>query len=123
MPARVWQSLGSIPLRPDYKLTMESVNTSTNEMLSVVENMPLDFGTGEMLFQVQIVETANFNVLLGRPFYTLTSCKTEDTPSGEQDITLIDPNTGKMIRIPTKPWIKKCPGCAKCAEDEAAKGF
>lgn len=123
MPARVWRTLGSIPLRPDYKLTMESVNTSTNETLGVVENMPLDFGTGEMLFQVQIVETANFDVLLGRPFYTLTSCKTEDTPSGEQDITLIDPNTGKMIRIPTEPWIKKCPGCAKCAEDEAAKGF
>ena len=123
MPARIWRSLGSIPLRPDYKLTMESVNTSTNETLGVVENLPLDFGTGDMLFQVQIVETANFDVLLGRPFHTLTSCKTEDSPCGDQDITLIDPNTGKMIRIPTEPWLKKCPGCAKCPSEGSGTGF
>lgn len=54
---------------------MESVNTSSNKTFIVVENMPLDFSTGEMLFQVQIVEIANFDVLLDCSFYTLTSCK------------------------------------------------
>jgi hypothetical protein len=102
---------------------MESVNTSTNETLGVVENLPLDFGTGDMLFQVQIVETANFDVLLGRPFHMLTSCKTEDSLCGDQDITLIDPNTGKMICIPTEPWLKKCPGCAKYPSDGSGTGL
>jgi hypothetical protein len=40
----VWHMLGGISLRSDYKLTMESVNTSTNKMLGVIENLPLDFG-------------------------------------------------------------------------------
>jgi len=97
----VWRTLGGIPLRSDHKLTMESVNTSTDETLGVIENLPLDFGVGEMLFQVQVVPTANFDVLLGRPFFTLTSCRTEDLPNGEQDVTLTNPNTGKVIRIPT----------------------
>ncbi|KAG1832767.1 hypothetical protein EV424DRAFT_1533451 [Suillus variegatus] len=117
MPRSVWQSLGGIPLRPDHKLVMDSVNTSRDETLGIIENLPLDFGTGEMLFQVQVVPCANFEILLGRPFFTLTSCKTEDLPSGEQDITLMDPNTVKVIRIPTDRWLKKCPGCINDPHD------
>jgi hypothetical protein len=97
----VWHTLGGIPLRSDHKLTMESINTSTDEMLGVIENLALDFGAGEMLFQVQVVPTANFDVLLGWLFFTLTSCCMEDLPSGKQDITLTDPNMGKVICIPT----------------------
>jgi hypothetical protein len=101
MPRSVWRTLGGIPLRSDHKLTMESINTSTDKMLGVIENLPLDFGAGDMLFQVQVVPTANFDVLLGRLFFTLTSCRTEDLPNGEQDVTLTDSNTGKVIHIPT----------------------
>jgi hypothetical protein len=67
---------------------MESVNTSTDETLEVIENLPLDFGAGEMLFQVQVVPTTNFDILLGRPFFMLTSCLMEDLPNGKQDMTL-----------------------------------
>jgi hypothetical protein len=125
MPHSVWRTLGGIPLRSDHKLTMESVNTSTNETLGVIENLPLDFRAGEMLFQVQVVPTANFDVLLGRPFFTLTSCRMEDLPNGEQDVTLTDPNTGKVIRIPTNRWAKKCAGCEAGAHppDACKKGF
>jgi hypothetical protein len=35
----------------------------------------------------------------------LTSCKIKDLLSGKQNIRLIDPNTIKMIYIPTEPWI------------------
>jgi len=125
MPHSVWCTLGGILLRSDHKLTMESVNTSTDETLGVIENLPLDFGAGEMLFQVQVVPTANFDVLLGRPFFMLTSCRTEDLPNGEQDVTLTDPNTGKVIRIPTNRWAKKCAGCEAGAHppDACKKGF
>jgi len=95
MPCSVWRTLGSILLRSDHKLTMESINTSTDEMLGVIENLPLDFRVGEMLFQVQVVPTANFDMLLGRLFFMLTSCCTEDLPNGKQDMMLTDPNTGR----------------------------
>jgi hypothetical protein len=111
MPHSAWCTLGGILLRSNHKLTMESVNTLTNEMLGVIENLPLDFGAGEMLFQVQVVPTANFDVLLGRLFFMLTSCRMEDLPNGKQDMMLTDLNTGKVIRIPTNQWAKKCAGC------------
>jgi hypothetical protein len=125
MLCSVWCTLGGILLRSNHKLTMESVNTSTNETLGVIENLPLDFGVGEMLFQVQVVPTANFDVLLGQPFFTLTSCRTEDLPNGEQDVTLTDLNTGKVICIPTNQWAKKCAGCEAGAHPPKAhkKGF
>ncbi|KAG1849034.1 hypothetical protein F4604DRAFT_1935122 [Suillus subluteus] len=113
MPRSVWQSLGGIPLRSDHKLVMELVNTSTDKMLGVIDNLLLDFGMGEMLFQVQVVLTANFKILLGRPFFMLTSCHTEDLSNREQDITLTNPNSGKVIRIPTNHWVKRCPECEK----------
>jgi hypothetical protein len=104
---------------------MESVNTSTDKMLGVIENLPLDFGVGEMLFQVQVVPTANFDVLLGLPFFTLTNCRIEDLPNGKQDVMLTDPNTGKVIRIPTNQWAKKCAGCEAGAHppNTHKKGF
>jgi hypothetical protein len=125
MPRSTWKGMGNI-LRPDYKMNMESVNTSTDTTLGVIENLSLDFGAGEMWFQVQVIEAANFEILLGRPFFTLTSCRTQDLPNGDQDITLTDPNTGKEFRIPTAPWVKKCIGCQHntvCVEHAKSKGF
>ncbi|KAG2739744.1 hypothetical protein P692DRAFT_201670809, partial [Suillus brevipes Sb2] len=91
MPKDVWQSLG-VGLRSDHRLNMESVNTTRDSMLGVIENIPLDFGGGPMFFQAQVTERANFEILLGRPFFTLTSCRTFDLPDGEQDIVITDPN-------------------------------
>ncbi|KAG2748104.1 hypothetical protein P692DRAFT_201715678, partial [Suillus brevipes Sb2] len=107
MPKDVWQSLG-VGLRSDHRLNMESVNTMRNSTLGVIENIPLDFGGGPMFFQAQVTERANFEILLGHPFFTLTSCRTFDLPDGEQDIVITDPNTGKEMRIPTLPWVKNC---------------
>jgi hypothetical protein len=73
MPREVWKELG-VPLRSDHSLNMESVNMTCNSTLGVIENVPLDFGTGPMYFQVQVTARANFNILLGRPFFKLTLC-------------------------------------------------
>ncbi|KAG1770538.1 hypothetical protein EDD22DRAFT_948479 [Suillus occidentalis] len=129
MPKVVWKSL-SIGLQSDYRLNMESVNTSKDTTLGIVENVPLDFGGRPMYFQVQVTECASFEILLGRPFLKLTTCRTFDLPDGEQDILLTDPNTRKELRIPTLPWCKPCPRCTKgmtCIEHsfhkEEGKGF
>jgi hypothetical protein len=73
MPREVWKELG-IPLRSDHSLNMESVNMTHDSTLGVIENVLLDFGAGPMYFQVQVTACANFDVLLGRPFFKLTSC-------------------------------------------------
>jgi hypothetical protein len=73
MPREVWKELG-VPLRSDHSLNMESVNMMCNSTLGVIENVPLNFGVGPMYFQVQVTVCTNFNVLLGHPFFKLTSC-------------------------------------------------
>jgi hypothetical protein len=106
----VWESLG-IPLRPDHLMTMESANKTKNLTLGVVENLAFNFGAGDMMFQVQVVDAANFEVLLGRPFHALTSCRSRDALNGELEITLTDPNTGKESMISTVNWLNRCPRC------------
>jgi hypothetical protein len=110
MPKEVWRSLG-IGLHTDHTLNMESVNTTKNVMLGVVENVPLDFGVEPMFFQVQVTEHANFEILLGQPFFKLTACKTFNLPNGNQDILLTDLNTCKELCLPTQQWVKHCGHC------------
>jgi hypothetical protein len=107
MPKEIWQSL-SVGLCSDHRLNMESVNTLRDSTLGVIENIPLDFGRGPMFFQVQVTERANFEILLSRPFFMLTSCRTFDLPNGNQDILITDPNLHREMRIPTLPWVKNC---------------
>jgi hypothetical protein len=106
----IWESIG-IPIRSDHLMTMESANRSKDATLGVLENLSFDFGSGEMLLQVQVVEKANYEILLGRPFFAHTSCKTDDFINGDQHLTISDPNSGKEIKIVTQPWVKVCPRC------------
>jgi hypothetical protein len=110
MPKEVWRLLG-VGLRADHTLNMESVNTTKDATLGVVENVPLNFGAGPMFFQVQVTERVNFKILLGRPFFKLTACKTFDLPNGDQDILLTDPNMRKELHLPTQRWVKRCGRC------------
>jgi hypothetical protein len=105
MPREVWKELG-IPLRLDHSLNMESVNMMCDLTLGMIENVLLDFGVGPMYFQVQVTMCANFDILLGCPFFKLTSCQMFDLPNGEQDILLTNPNMCKELCIPTLPWVK-----------------
>ncbi|KAE9388759.1 hypothetical protein BT96DRAFT_793937, partial [Gymnopus androsaceus JB14] len=53
--------------------------------------------------QVHIVDSPAYNVLLGQPFEVLTQAQTQSFLSGDQHITLTDPNTERIITIPTVP--------------------
>jgi hypothetical protein len=107
---------------------MESANRTKNATMGVVENLVFDVGCGELPLQVQVVEEANYEVLIGRPFFALTSCKTQDCINGEQTLTLKNPNNGKEITIATQPWTKPCPRCSKGMQctihpESCEKGF
>jgi hypothetical protein len=108
MPREVWKELG-VPLRSDHSLNMESVNMMCDSTLGVIKNVPLNFGTGPMYFQAQVTVCVNFDILLGHPFFKLTSCRTFNLPNGEQDILLTNPNACKELHIPTLPWAKHVP--------------
>jgi hypothetical protein len=90
-------------------LNMESVNMTCDSTLGIIENVPLNFGMGPMYFQVQVTVRTNFDVLLGLPFFKLTSCRMFNLPDGKQDILLTDPNVQKELCIPTLPWVKRSP--------------
>jgi hypothetical protein len=89
MQKDIWESLG-IPLRTDHLMTMESANKTKNQTIGVIKNLVFNFGAGDMMFQVQVVETANFEILLGRPFHALTSCRSCDMLNGDLEITQAD---------------------------------
>ncbi|KIN96854.1 hypothetical protein M404DRAFT_106401, partial [Pisolithus tinctorius Marx 270] len=62
MPRCVWEKIG-LPLRCDHLMTMTSANMSKDTTVGVLENLKLDFGTGPVMLQVQVIEHANFDML------------------------------------------------------------
>ncbi len=82
---------------------MESANETKSTTLGLLENLKVTFGTIDIYLQVQVVEKAPFDVLLGRPFFAHTSCKTQDYRNGDQHITIRDPNSDQTLTLPTRP--------------------
>lgn len=96
----LWQKLG-IHLRPDHKITMESANSQHDTTTGLIEDLKFNIGGLEIYLKVHVVENAPFEILMGRPFFRLTGCITKDYTTGDQDLTLTCPNTGRIITVPT----------------------
>ena len=88
-------------LQEDGGLVMEVANENTVRTLGRLRNLAISIGDIEFYLQVQVVGNAPFEVLLGRPFFALSACKTKDFPTGEQHISLTCPNTGVTVTVPT----------------------
>lgn len=97
----IWQSLGQ-PLDPGRSLTMQNANASENSTMGLVRNIKFAFGDMELFIQVQVIDHAAYDILLGRPFFTLTECLTQDRVNGEQQLTITDPNSGRALVIATE---------------------
>ena len=80
---------------------MQSANNSIEQTLGLIRDLPFDFGGVVLHLQVHVVRNAPFEVLLGRPFFSLGSCNTEDFVKGDQYITITDPNSEASIKLPT----------------------
>ncbi|KAI6044152.1 hypothetical protein EDC04DRAFT_2561820, partial [Pisolithus marmoratus] len=57
----------------------------------------------EAHLQIQVVDRAPFDLLLGCPFFCLLSSILRDFPDGEQSLEIRDPNSGCQLLIPTRP--------------------
>ncbi|KAG5221321.1 Plp [Salix suchowensis] len=109
MRRAIWEAL-AIPLDLDKGLVMESANLTTNKTLGLARNIKASIGELDFYLQIQVVESAPYDILLGRPFHCLLSAVTQDYPDGRQDISLRDPNSDLRISIPTtERRIKRCP--------------
>ncbi|KDQ09756.1 hypothetical protein BOTBODRAFT_116731 [Botryobasidium botryosum FD-172 SS1] len=97
----IWERSG-LPLRHDMVLTMENANNSTNRTMGFLPRVRVSFGGMELLLRVQVVDNAPFEILLGRPFFSLTSCETKDFRTGEQHVMLTSPDTGESLRFATR---------------------
>ena len=108
MSNSVWAKLGN-NLQMDKSITMETANTSVSATQGRLHNVKFTFRDLDLYLQVQVVPRAPYEILLGRPFLMLTTCTTRNWPDGDQQITIIDPNSGQTATIPTYEHIKNRP--------------
>jgi gag-polyprotein putative aspartyl protease len=97
----MWEKIG-LPIRSDKTMIMESANKSKDETMGLLQDLKIDIGGYDFYLQVQVVKDAPYEMLLGRPFFTLTQATHKHFDNGESRLTLFDPNTGDKITFPTK---------------------
>ena len=112
MRKEIWEKIGE-PIRSDKIMIMEAANKTKSETMGVLENLKISVGPVELRLQVQVMKDAPYDMLLGRPFYALAQCVTKDYTSGDQYITITDPNTKHEIMIPTRDRIRNKVASAK----------
>jgi hypothetical protein len=96
----IWEKLGTA-LCANSVLNMQSSNSSLAATAGLLRDFPLTVGPATFYLQIQVADNLPCEVLLGRPFFTLTRALTIDHDDGSMDIELNDPNTGQRIRVPT----------------------
>lgn len=90
-----------IPYDPSVTIKMQSANGERDPTLGLARDVAFEIGEFVLLFQVHVVKSPAYDILLGRPFDDLTSAKIENLPNEEQVCTIRDPESGKTIAIPT----------------------
>jgi hypothetical protein len=100
----IWARLRT-GIRANKAMAMESANSGTVLTLGLVENHPVTIGAVKVCLQIQVVEDAPFEVLLGRPFFDITNCAEISRTGGEHVIHIVDPESGIPYTFPTEPRI------------------
>ncbi|PPQ79753.1 LOW QUALITY PROTEIN: hypothetical protein CVT25_003315 [Psilocybe cyanescens] len=97
----LWERLG-LPIRSDHQMQMVSANATTSQTVGLLHNLKITIGGYEFYLQVQVVDDAPYEMLLGRTLLTLTQASIQHFSNGDSHITLIDPNTCTVITVPTR---------------------
>ena len=104
----VWERL-NVPIAPNLAMPMESANASTTMTLGLIQNHPVQLGPVTVYLQIQVVDNAPFEVLLGRPFFDVVSCSENSTAGGTHEIQIKDPKTGNPYVFATQPRVRRTP--------------
>ncbi|KAF8325480.1 hypothetical protein F5887DRAFT_926125 [Amanita rubescens] len=90
-----------IPYDPTVTIRMQSANGERDPTLGLARDVPFEIGNFVLLFQVHVVRSPAYDILLGRPFDDLTNAKVENMPNEEQVCTINHPESGRAFAIPT----------------------
>ena len=102
---------------------MQSANGS-NLSLGLARNIPFLIENITFYLQVHIVGSVAFDVLLGRPFDILTESIIHNFSDEDQTLTIKDPNTGRIVTIPTIPQSgKSAPHHPQCPHRSKQQDF
>jgi len=82
-------------------MNMISANALSNQTIGLIHDLKVTIGAYNFYLQVQVVENASYEMLLGRPFLTLTEANTQHYANGDSHITLQDPNSKAILTLPT----------------------
>ncbi|KAE9387301.1 hypothetical protein BT96DRAFT_891162, partial [Gymnopus androsaceus JB14] len=88
---------------PKRCIPLQSANGKMDWTLGTAKDIPFRFNDIIVFLQVHIVDSPAYDVLLGRPFEILTQAHIKNFLSGNQHYTLTNPNTDKVVTIPTIP--------------------
>src|SRR6201992_2278350 len=102
----IWEKLQT-PITVNKAMSMESANATTTMTLGVLENHPVQLGPITVYLQIQVVNEAPCEFLLGRPFFDITSCAEVSRSGGNHEIHVKDPSTGIPYVFATQPRLRK----------------
>jgi hypothetical protein len=82
---------------------MQSANGDVDQSLGLARNVPAKIGDITLYLQIHVIKSPAYDILLGRPFDVLTESTVKNFANENQTITISDPNTGRIVTIPTIP--------------------
>lgn len=86
---------------PDTTINMQSANGQISRTCGLAKNVPFSFGEVTVYLQVHVVDSAPYDILLGRPFDVLTESRVVNSSEGAQMIVITDPNSKARVTLPT----------------------
>src|SRR6266568_8633327 len=86
---------------PGFKIEMQSENGEVEEMYGLARNIPFTIKDITLFFQVHVIWSPAYDILLGRPFDVLTELGVKNFKNEDQIITITDPNSSRILTVPT----------------------
>ena len=90
-----------IPYNPGISLEMQSANGTLDKTLGLAQNVPFSIDGITFLFQVHVVRSPAYDILLGRPFDVIAQSVIKNYANAEQTVTITDPVTARQWTVPT----------------------
>ena len=97
MQCNIWEKLPDAPLMANKKVCLTTANNTKSLTLGLVKDCPIHIGKMTWYLQIQVVENAPFEVLLGQPFFNVTCCTEISSSGGKHHIEIHDPETSTLL--------------------------
>lgn len=97
-----WEKTG-LSCSPDQAIKLRSAQNTLAMTKGMLGDLPVSIGSATIYLQVQVAPSLPCPMLLGLPFFKLSSAHLAFRPSGEAELLIQDPNTLAVLALPTRP--------------------